>query len=76
MSSKDVRVPTASVSALNIQISDSPLLILKEALNVVHAEIKGAKNSLWKPRVPSISADDMDMLRKDREESNGESHSE
>lgn len=50
MSSGDVSILVASVWILNIQISESPLLILKEALHVIHNEIKREKNSL-----PSLS---------------------
>lgn len=50
MSSRDVSILVASAWILNIQISESPLLILKEALHVIHNEIKREKNSL-----PSLS---------------------
>lgn len=56
MSTKDVSVPASSVWILNIQISVSPLLILKEALHVIHKEIKKEKRTAFPPFLPPPQA--------------------
>lgn len=63
-------VPAPPVWILGIQISESLLLILKEALNVIHNEIKRGRSippPPFKPSVPPFSPDYMDVLRGGRE---------
>lgn len=77
--------PAASVWILNIQTSESPLLILKEALYVIHNEIKAEKKLPSLPSPPSsplsfLSHQIIWMCREEaeseQEKGNGESHSE